>query len=162
MGGGAEAGERNEVARMKAWWIAGLFLVGSPLLGAQATTALPPDLSGFAKSSTERTVNPIVSPIADPFQVSSVSGTIRTERSGEALGQVLFEIRGPGTEQKIRHARTDKHGHFKISHVPQGTYQFKATLDGFQSVVGTIVVSSGRGAGEIALHMSIAGSRDNR
>ena len=29
----------------------------------------------------------------------------------------------------------------KMSHVPGGTYRFKATLSGFQSVVGTITVS---------------------
>ncbi|HET6179362.1 MAG TPA: carboxypeptidase-like regulatory domain-containing protein [Candidatus Sulfotelmatobacter sp.] len=139
---------------MKAWWIAGLFLVCAPLLGAQASAA--PDLTGFTRSSTERMVNPNIHPIAEPFQVSSVSGTISAERSGVALAEVLFEIRGPGTEKKIRRGRTDKHGHFKISHVPQGTYLFKATLDGFQSVVGTIVVSNARGAvGEIAIHMSI-------
>ena len=32
-------------------------------------------------------------------------------------------------------------GRFAISHVPEGTYTFKATKDGFQSVVGTLIVS---------------------
>jgi len=135
---------------MKALCIAGLWLVCASFSGAQATTV--PDFADFTKSSSEHIINPI----EKPFQVYSVAGTIRTERSGDALAEVLFEIEGPGTTRKIRHARTDKHGHFRISRVPRGTYRFKATLEGFQSVMGTIIVSDSKGAsGEMAIHMSI-------
>jgi hypothetical protein len=52
---------------------------------------------------------------------------------------------------------TDKHGHFRISRVAKGTYRFKATLAGFQSVIGTIVVSKSKGVSrEIAIHLSLA------
>jgi hypothetical protein len=54
---------------------------------------------------------------------------------------VLIEIRGPGQEETIRSARSDRHGRFKIRGVPDGTYMFKATLDGFSSKIGTIIVS---------------------
>jgi hypothetical protein len=135
---------------MKALGIAALFLVCVPFPWAQSSSF--PDLSDFTKSSTEHIINPI----EEPFRVHSVAGTISTERSGEALADALFEIEGPGTERKIRHAVTDKHGRFSIPRVPKGTYRFKATLAGFQSVIGTIIVSRAKGtSGEIAIHMSL-------
>jgi hypothetical protein len=60
----------------------------------------------------------------------------------ESLPDVLFEIEGPGGERKIRHATGDKKGRFKIGHVPPGIYKFKATRNGYQSVMGTIEVSA--------------------
>lgn len=57
------------------------------------------------------------------------------------MANVLFEIEGPGTERRIRHATSDEHGQFKIGHIPIGTYKFKATLSGFQSLMGMITVS---------------------
>jgi len=96
-----------------------------------------PDLSDFTKSPTEHIINQVY----EPFHVKSVTGTITFAGSDEGPRKVLFEIEGPGAERKIRHGVTDSHGHFKISHVPQGTFKFKATLNAYQSVVGTIVVS---------------------
>jgi hypothetical protein len=96
----------------------------------------------FSKSPTEH----IIIQIEQPFAVRSVNGTIvRNHDSQEPLAGVLFEIEGPGGDRKIRRATTDAHGRFKISHVPMGTYKFKATLNGFQSVMGTIVVSKAAG-----------------
>lgn len=135
---------------MKFLWLAISLLLSVPFSLSQ--NAAPPDLSDFTRSSTEHITNPI----EEPFHVQSVAGTISTERSGEALAQALFEIEGPGAGRKIRHAVTDKKGHFRISHVPAGTYRFKATLDGFQSVTGTIVVSKSKSSTrEIAIHMSL-------
>jgi hypothetical protein len=55
-----------------------------------------------------------------------------------------------------RRATTDEHGRFKISHVPAGTYKFKATLNGFQSVVGTINISNkSTTENEIRLEMQV-------
>jgi hypothetical protein len=74
--------------------------------------------------------------------VKSVSGTI-VESGGfhERMAAVLFEIQGPGADRKIRRTHTDKNGRFKIGRVPEGVYRFKATRNGFQSVMGTIHVS---------------------
>jgi len=96
-----------------------------------------PDISDFTKSPTEHIINQV----DEPFHVKSVTGTITFQASDQGVPKVLFEIEGPGLERTIRHSLSDGHGHFKISHVPQGTYIFKATLNAYESVVGTIVVS---------------------
>jgi hypothetical protein len=96
------------------------------------------DLEGFSKSPTEH----VIDFLEDPIVVRSVRGLIRNETGPqEPLADVLIEMRGPGNERKIRRARTDRRGRFNMGRVSQGTYRFKATLNGFRSVVGTIVVS---------------------
>ncbi len=109
--------------------------MAAPFLHAQ--TSAPPDLSDFTKSPTERIINTI----EDPFRVRTVTGMIGTEKSDGGRAGVLMEIEGPNDEQTVRRVMTGKNGRFKISHVPEGNYRFKATLYGFQSVIGTIVVS---------------------
>jgi hypothetical protein len=92
----------------------------------------------FTKSPTEHIINQIET----PFQVASVRGVIAREGGfEEPLGGVLFEIQGPGSDKRIRRCNTDERGQFRIPHVPAGTYKFKTTLSGFQSVMGAIVIS---------------------
>jgi hypothetical protein len=107
----------------------------------------------FAKSPTEHIINQL----EQPFVVRSVEGSI-TNKAGyrEPLPNVLVEIQGPDTDRKIRRATTDGHGRFRIRHVPVGTYKFKATLNGFQSVMGTITISKKAPKGdEIKLEMPV-------
>jgi hypothetical protein len=120
---------------MKRWWITALVLMTAPFLRAQSSA--PPDVSGFTKSPTEH----IIDTIEDPFRVRNVTGIISTEKSESGRADVLMEIKGPNDDQTVRRVITGKNGRFKISHVPEGNYRFKATLYGFQSVMGTIVVS---------------------
>lgn len=120
---------------MKVLFIAGLLLLAAPFPRAQSSP--PPDLSDFTKSPNERTIQQI----EDPFRVRTIAGTISTATGEGGRADVLIEIQGPGDERTIRHALTDKHGHFKISKIPEGNYRFKATFFGFQSVTGTIIVS---------------------
>ncbi len=97
-----------------------------------------PDISDFTKSPTEHIINYV----PKPFVVRSVEGTIRLEAGRQkTIAGVLFEIQGPGSDRKITSAQTNKRGRFKIAGVRPGTYAFKATLNGFQSVVGRIIVS---------------------
>ena len=93
----------------------------------------------FTKSPTEHIINRI----DQPFVVRSITGIIvrQTSALDEPLDNVLFEIQGPSIDRKIRRTRTDEKGRFEIHRVPTGTYVFKATLNGFQSVMGTITVS---------------------
>jgi hypothetical protein len=81
---------------------------------------------------------------------------IRKEGFREPLPDVLFEIQGPGADRKIRKGTTDPYGRFKIARVPVGRYKFKATLNGFQSVIGTLVISGkAKQADEIKLEMPV-------
>jgi carboxypeptidase family protein len=109
------------------------FLLCTSLGWAQSSAF--PDLSDFTRSPTEHIINQV----DEPFQVRSVAGTITLPHGGHAA--VLIEIEGPTPARTIRRAETDALGRFRIAHVPDGTYRFKATLNGFQSVVGAIIVS---------------------
>jgi hypothetical protein len=118
---------------MKAWFPV-LFIVA-------VTSSLSQDknvVGAFTQSPTEH----IIQRIDEPFEVKSISGTV-VEHGGfhEPMAEVLFEVQGPGSNGKIRRTHTDKNGRFKLGRVPEGTYQFKATRNGFQSVMGTIKVS---------------------
>jgi len=89
---------------------------------------------GFLKSPTEH----IIVEIREPFEVSSVRGTIR-DAAGRSLPETDFEIRD--ASGRVRASKTDRFGGFKISNVSPGTYTFKSTRNGFQSVTGKITVS---------------------
>lgn len=134
---------------MRAW-----FLMWVVVMLAVATAQEKGTVGDFTKSPTEHIINRI----EQPFAVQSIKGIISRQTGGptEPLANVLFEIQGPGTDRKIRRATTDGNGHFKIGHVPAGSYEFKATLDGFQSVMGTITVSKrAPKANEIKIAMSV-------
>ncbi|HXN98899.1 MAG TPA: carboxypeptidase-like regulatory domain-containing protein [Candidatus Acidoferrales bacterium] len=119
---------------MKLAWLLVLAISAAPLVKIQDK-----NLTGdFSKSPTEH----IIVRMEEPFVVRSINGLIIREQSNkEPLTGVLFEIQGPGDERTMRQATTDEHGRFKMGRVPLGTYKFKATFNGFQSVMGTIVVS---------------------
>ncbi|HEY6308697.1 MAG TPA: carboxypeptidase-like regulatory domain-containing protein [Candidatus Angelobacter sp.] len=121
---------------MKHWTLVWLLFT---LVAAQDGKFSEGSLAGFTKSPTEHIINQI----DEPLVVRSVNGLIEFDSANqEPLPRVLFEIRGPDGEKQIRQATTDRRGKFHVGHVPNGTYQFKATLNGFQSVVGTIVVTN--------------------
>jgi hypothetical protein len=95
------------------------------------------EFKGFTKSPTEH----VISRLDEPITVYSVRGKIIVKGNDDPLTEVVFEIRGPGSSERIRAAKSGHDGRFNIAHVPEGTYSFKATKDGFQSVVGTLIVS---------------------
>lgn len=109
-----------------------LVLVAAPKVTPQS------QVGEFTRSPYEHIINES----DQPFVVRSVTGLITLPKGDERpISGVLFEIQGPGTDRKIRRCKTDEHGRFKMGHVPEGTYRFKATLSGLQSVMGTITVS---------------------
>jgi hypothetical protein len=96
------------------------------------------ELKGFTKSSTEG----IVTHLEQPFSAREIRGVVfRMVGDKTPLEEVLFELRGPGTSEVIRSARTGADGKFHLGHVPPGKYLFKATALGFQSLVGVVIVS---------------------
>lgn len=115
--------------------------IASLLLGL--SFALTPDamtrsqVGDFTRSPTERIINEI----DQPFVVRTVAGMITLPFGDGPIAGVLFEIQGPDTDRTIRQCKTDDKGRFKMGRVPEGTYRFKATLGGFQSEMGTIIIS---------------------
>jgi hypothetical protein len=108
--------------------------------GAEPTPPKKPScgIEGFTKSPSEH----IIVELDQPFRVRSVEGVIKGQGGDWPEGvSVLFELRPTRGESKLKHANTDGRGSFKIPAVPAGEYCFKATADGWQSVVGVIVVS---------------------
>ncbi len=61
------------------------------------------------------------------------------DQSGAVMEDVLVEIRDDAG--RVTGTKTNRRGAFKLSGVPKGTYRFKVTMNGFQSVVGDVVVS---------------------
>jgi hypothetical protein len=117
------------------WLLVALAIATTPGVAQKYSIA---DFADFTKSPTEHVLNVV----EQPSTVRSVRGLIKFKNGSlEPLANVVFEIQGPGTDKRLRRATTDKHGRFKIGRAPLGTYKFKATLNGYQSSVGTIIVS---------------------
>src|ERR1041384_6216121 len=134
---------------MKLAWIL-LWVIATTAPGAMQEKSL---IGDFTKSPTEHIINRV----EPPFVVRTVKGIV-VEKGGwqESLPGVLFEIQGPDTGRKIRTGTTDQRGRFRLGHVPLSTYEFKATLNGFQSVMGSIIVSKkARKTDEIKVEMRI-------
>jgi hypothetical protein len=95
-------------------------------------------LEGFTKADTEH----IIREINKPFEVSKIKGKINSEAGDWPEGtNVLFEIRKRDKNSQIIRIKTDWNGKFKIKKIENGVYCFKATVNGWQSVVGIIIVS---------------------
>jgi hypothetical protein len=95
-------------------------------------------IAGFTLSPSEHIVNEI----NEPFVVRRIQGRIDSA-GGEWPDDwpILFEIRGIQNIAKIRGVHADGKGVFKMDHVKEGRYCFKATVNGWQSVVGIIIVN---------------------
>ncbi len=89
---------------------------------------------GFIKE--EPTLNNKVIP--QPFEVREISGNLTF---GEhPLSEAFFEVRDDTGH--VFTTKTDEHGAFSITNAKPGRYDFRATQNGFESVVGTVIVSS--------------------
>ena len=91
-------------------------------------------LKGFTKSPTEH----IIDEPDKPFTVRDLRGVV-LDPSGAEMERVVVEIRDE--TGRIRGTKTNGKGTFKLRGVPKGTYKFKVTMNGFQSVVGDIIIS---------------------
>jgi hypothetical protein len=91
-------------------------------------------LKGFTKSPTEH----IIDQPEKAFTVSTAKGVV-LDPSGAALRGVLVEVQDAAG--RIRAAKTDSNGRFELHGLRNGSYRFKVTFNGFQSVVGEIIVS---------------------
>lgn len=121
----------------RAAWVAilGLLVVG-PGLSLHAQERYPAGrYKGFTRLPHE---NNIVE-LTNVFEVRDVSGFVHYPGRGEGLGGVLIELRD--VSDLVHATRTDEQGRFHVDGLRDGTYTFKAALDGFESVAGTILVT---------------------
>jgi hypothetical protein len=103
------------------------------------------DLKGFTRSSEEHIINYV----DVPFTVREVKGSAVIEFSKTPADGVLFELKGPEESDSIVSTTLKTDGKFRLKHIRPGKYRFKATRPGFQSVVGTIIVSPKTGADQV-------------
>ena len=104
---------------------------------------------GFLRSPTEH----IIVELPEPLTVRNVEGSVKDPHNDD-MANVAFEIRDESGS--IRTAFTDSRGRFLIRSVIEGTYRFKATKNGFQSIVGTIIIAkSAPKKTAITLHMNL-------
>jgi len=96
-------------------------------------------LEGFYESPLEH----IIVEIKQPFIVRKVKGKIGIvdNHPWPKDIRVLFEIRGLPRDGRIKKAYADGNGKFVIKNIPEGQYCFKATAEGWQTVMGTIIVN---------------------
>ncbi len=99
----------------------------------------------FTRGFTEANPEGFVEQVTEPFVVRQIQGKILDSEGNAIWHEVstpLLEIRAfrlmIGKPQGVY---TDKNGVFKMEGVPDGPYCFKATMDGWRSVIGIIIVS---------------------
>ena len=92
-------------------------------------------LKGFTKSPTEH----IIVRLEKPFVVHAARGVV-LDKNGTAMHGVLIEVQDAAG--RIRQVKTDPKGRFTLYGLHQGRFRFKATMSGFQSVVGEIILSN--------------------
>ncbi len=97
-------------------------------------------LEGFTLTEAE---NRIIE-IEDAFVVRKIRGWILNyndiEKKWPVRFRVLFELRQSEGNMEIMRTIADENGYFEIPNVPEGRYCFKATLYGWETIIGTIIV----------------------
>jgi hypothetical protein len=95
-------------------------------------------VEGFTRTASDH----LIVQLQQPFRVRTVRGVITSEGGDWPPSVVVrVELRN-GRMNDIREARTDDGGRFEIRGVAEGRYCFKASAEGWQSVVGTIIVTA--------------------
>jgi hypothetical protein len=95
-------------------------------------------LEGFTEAPAEHIINEIT----EPFVVREVKGRIDNV-AGPGWWKdclVLFEIRGIRKDTEVHKVYADENGKFIMRDITEGRYCFKATVNGWQSVMGVIFV----------------------
>ena len=122
-----------------------IFVVATLLVEARAQR-----VGDFTRAQIEHEITLLEHPIV----VNALRGRVCAIHNREAaLMNVLVEIQGPGKSRRIRRTTADTEGRFKLNRVPFGTYRFKATLNGWRSVMGEIVLTKVAPLNEILIEM---------
>lgn len=89
---------------------------------------------GFTRSPTEH----IIEQYEGIIEVRKFGGLVVVH--DYPLEDAIVEIRGPGDQEAVRGVHTDKHGRFHFGALPEGSFAFKVTLNGFRPIVGKIQI----------------------
>jgi hypothetical protein len=95
-----------------------------------------PRLAGFLKSPTEH----ILDERATALIVRLGAGRVVDSAAKEGIPGVILELKYLG---RIRTFRTGREGQLLLRDLREGSYLFKATRDGFQSIVGILKITRG-------------------
>lgn len=132
-------------------------MTGPLLAAALACFLLPPEpiqdeLRGFTRSPTEHIINRFDQPI----RTSRFEGLV-TDSGGAPMEGVLVEVRGPGSATRISGRQTNARGRFRLRGLAAGSYRFKITRNGFQSILGELTIAPGapREAAEFLLQPGV-------
>jgi len=94
-------------------------------------------LEGFTPAIDEH----IIDDIEQPFIVRKIGGKIINDQGGWPKKlPILFEIRDARKDAKVHKVYADDKGNFIMKNIPEGRYCFKATVMGWQSLMGIIIV----------------------
>jgi hypothetical protein len=126
----AKEAKRIKLGKWQTIQIAGPTLLRKP--GCVRTTAVR-DADGFTieQPQTETII------ISEPYTVNELAGRVVIGESPIETANVEF-LRMESN--RVLRARTDSSGSFRISRVPDGTYKFKVTKNGFKALRGTVIV----------------------
>jgi hypothetical protein len=122
----------NRVARTFTATLA-VFLLVSTCIAEHRFQSGP--YAGFTKLEQEQ----VIVELPKPLHVREVSGTVVAVKGREPVRKALFELRDDATG-KVKATKADAEGRFRIKHIKDGKYTFKATRNGYQSVVGVLIV----------------------
>jgi len=94
-------------------------------------------LEGFTLAIDEH----IIDQIEQPIIVRRIGGKITNDQSGWPKKlTILLEIRDARKDVKVHKVYADENGNFIMKNIPEGRYCFKATVMGWQSLMGIIIV----------------------
>jgi hypothetical protein len=111
------------------------------LLQSCSSDKIPVSICSFTYFTLSKTEH-IIEEMEKPIIVLNVKGKITNEVGGWPDNtRILFEIRGIGKGAKTIQAQADGEGNFEIPRVAKGNNCFKATVDGWRSVMGILKVS---------------------
>jgi hypothetical protein len=89
---------------------------------------------------------------SEPCAVRTIIG--RVHLGGTPLEGVNVEVLRAASKKVLR-TRTDAHGNFGFSGLPEGKYKFRVTKDGFKSFTGTIVVDPDAPEGMLSFELPV-------
>ena len=98
------------------------------------------EFKGFTVSPTEHIINRY----EEEVKAHVFLGVV-VDPSGFPISGVVVEVRGPGKNEHVKGTLTDESGRFQFRHLRVGTYAFKVTSNGFQSVVGQVQIVAASG-----------------